>query len=103
MNKSYNECLVITALLESSLTEIQVMLLAKNIFNWPLEETRQRFREISSNCCLAEGTLCVRAGDDVCVETGDRVAYIDENFLAQCSLEHAAALRKARDELMSRR
>ena len=98
----YDECLVITALTESSLTDTQVMLLGTKIFNWPLEEARQRFRDITSKCCISGGTLCVRVGDDVFVETGDRRACINEAFLSMTSEERAAELRAAKEKLLSR-
>lgn len=102
MDDSYYMNLTIAALLQSPLSRVQVILIAKNIFNWPLHEARERFNKIADNCLLADsGTLCVKRGDAVYAETGDRCEYIGAVFLAKCSVEQAAALKEAKSKLLS--
>ena len=98
----YYRRLAIAALLQSPLSRVQVALIAKELFNWPMHEARARFNEMADNCLLADsGTLCVKRGDAVYAETGDRSVYINDEFLAQCSTEQAAALSDAKNKLLT--
>ncbi len=102
MNNHYMRY-TIAALLRSPLvSKVQAMMTAKHLFNWPLHEVRDKFNEIADRCYLADsGMLCVRRGDAVYAETGDRCEYIGAVFLAECSVEQAAALRDAKDRLLA--
>lgn len=101
MGDDYHRRLAIAALLRSPLSRVQVALIAKNLFCWPMHEARARFNEMADNCYLADsGTLCVKRGDAVYAETGDRSKYICDEFLAECSLEQAAALADAKARLL---
>ena len=94
--------LTIAALLQSPLSKMQAVIVAENIFNWPTHEARARFNEIADNCLLTDsGTLCVKRGDAVYAETGDRSVYISDEFLARCSPEQAAALSDAKTRLLT--
>jgi len=101
MENDYYKRLAIAALLQSPLSKVQVMLIARDMFGWKQRETRERFKEIADNCLLADsGTLCVKIGDAVYAETGDRMVFINDEFLAQCSIEQAAALADAKNKLL---
>lgn len=99
----YYKAFAIAALMRSPLTKMQVMMIAKNIFSWPLSEAREKFDEIEKRHYLADsGTLCYRQGDAVYARTGDRTEYLSEEFLGRCSEEQAKALRKAKLVLLAR-